>query len=65
MGGRPCASLRRRLRRAAEESFCIFIGPNHLMVRTNQKLIHRSIPDLPPIENRNNLGKCDQAGGVD
>ena len=42
----------------------MFIGPNHMTVRANQKLIHRSILGLPACEARNNLGKCDEAEDV-
>ena len=42
----------------------MFIGPNYMTVRANQKLIHRSILGLPACEARNNLGKCDEAEDV-
>jgi hypothetical protein len=45
MGGKPCASVWRRLRNAADERCWMSIGPTHQSVRANQKMGHRSTPD--------------------
>ena len=45
--------------------FWRFIGPNHLVVRANQKRIHRSIPKLAKGDGRDELGQRDQTESVD
>src|ERR1700751_4334917 len=42
IGGRPRISRWRRLRRAADETFCMFAGPNQIDVRLIQNQSHWS-----------------------
>src|SRR6266700_5229968 len=64
IGGRPRIRRWRRLRSAADETFCMLGGPNQGDVRVIQKVDHRSSPTFA-FQRSDEFGERQQTEGVD